>query len=527
MKNLPIGVQDFKKIIEGNAVYVDKTKYIYKLVSEEANSVYFLSRPRRFGKSLMVSLLNYLFEGEEELFRGLYIHDKWNWGRKYPVLRFDMSSISTDDVKKMEIGLRSGLKRYFEKYEIEYEKEKGIKDIFTDIVIKVSEKAGEKVVILIDEYDKLILDKLEKKEDAGEVRELMRNFYGGIKALDPYLRFVFLTGITKFSKVSVFSELNNLNDISIDYEFNAVAGLTLEEIERDMGCYIERAAGIMDVDRETFLDKMRDWYNGYRWGGREGVYNPFSVLNMFWKERFKNYWFESGGSKFITMYVAKREVDIGSLENSYVSEGFDGRYNIEEAPPESFLFQAGYLTIKRVEEGGYILGIPNLEVKKSLSELLVEAKYFDMDSRERSEKALWYRDIYEGMGTGDVERVIENVKRFFECFGYYGKSKEDEWFYHSHLVQILWGAGVNAKMEEVSRRGRSDIEVERRDKVYVIEVKVNSSAEEALEQIERKGYYKKYENTGKKILKVGINFSTETGNIDDWKIVPATETTES
>jgi hypothetical protein len=302
MKNLPIGIQTFSKIIKGNYLYVDKTQQIAELI--ESGEYLFLSRPRRFGKSLLISTLSEIFSGNKELFQGLYIYDKIEW-QSYPVILIDFNKISYTNDKIFEASLLSFLDKIAAKYDIELSNT-FIKDKFGELIEKISEKTQQKVVVLIDEYDKPIVEHIDDIEKATKNREIMRDFFGILKSSDPFLRFVFLTGVSKFSRVSIFSELNNVRDITFSRQFATLCGYTQKELENNFDSYIQDLGSVLEIKKPVLLTKIKTWYNGYSWNAIDKMYNPFSILNLFMDQRFSNYWFATGTPTFLMKLIKKR-----------------------------------------------------------------------------------------------------------------------------------------------------------------------------------------------------------------------------
>ena len=349
MKKLPIGISDFKNIITGNYVYVDKTKYIYELLS---NSKYvFLSRPRRFGKSLLLSTIEYLYEGQRELFKGLYIEDKWDWNEKYPVIRVDFGEIQTLNKHLLEEQIYSVILRYSEKYDYEIKENLSVYINWKLLIEHISEKTKKQVVILVDEYDKPILDLIDK-EEVYEIREMLKAFYSVLKALDRYIRFVLVTGVSKFAKVSLFSGLNQLKDISLDKKYGNICGYTQDELEYYFKEYLK------DVN----LEEVKEWYNGYNFLGSK-VYNPFDVLLYLDKKEIRNYWYETGRTEFLFKIIKQKNFDLPYLYKRYYTEEILEKFDIEYISIEALMFQTGYLTIKEIEKIGarevYTLDYPN------------------------------------------------------------------------------------------------------------------------------------------------------------------------
>jgi len=367
MKNLPIGVQTFSKMIKGDYLYIDKTKDIYNLFAE-GGQYYFLSRPRRFGKSLLISTLKELFSGNKELFKGLWIYDKIPW-EKYPVIHLDFLGLEYGCREALISTLEFLVNQNAKTYGIKL-KEKGYDKRFRELIIELS--AMNKVVILVDEYDKPLIDFVDKEDIAGENRDVLKTFYGAIKGADEYLKFVFITGVSKFSKVSVFSDLNNLRDITISSAFSTMLGYTAEELLHYFGDRIEKMAG---VDKEKLLKDIKHWYNGYSWDGKAFVYNPLSILHLLQEKHFGNYWFSTGTPTFLIKSLRDNRVDLKRLENYETTRLLFDSYEIERFNVFALLFQTGYLTIKEVKEISrtqfiYRLSYPNKEVKESFLDYL-------------------------------------------------------------------------------------------------------------------------------------------------------------
>lgn len=361
MRKLPLGQQDFAGIIEEGSVYVDKTEQIYSLLT---NKYYFLSRPRRFGKSLLISTLYELFKGRKELFKDLWIYDKIEW-KQHPVIHISFNTLSYKE-KGLRTVLEEKLDEIAKTYNILQEKT-GYSDKFEELIRKLSEE--EKVVILIDEYDKPLIDFVDDIEQAKENRDILKNFYSVIKNSDPYIRFLFITGVSKFSQVSIFSDLNNLEDITLSDEFSTIAGITEEEVHNNLADYLERlkkkyAKYFSDVEQH-----MRDEYLGYSWDGITQLYNPFVLLTLFKSQRFGDHWFQTGSPTFLMKLIKKRNYSAFDLENRTVSETAFNKYDIENLDLVPLLFQTGYLTIKQVnpKRHTYRLGYPNNEVARAFS----------------------------------------------------------------------------------------------------------------------------------------------------------------
>ncbi len=509
VKRLPVGKQVFRDLIEGDFVYVDKTKYLLELI--EIGTPLFLSRPRRFGKSLTVSTFKELFTGNRELFRNTYAFDNWDFGKTYPVISLDLSIVSASDIKDMKAKISYLLHSIAENYGITLYDTSIPELLFQDLIRQLSEKG--KVVLLIDEYDAPILDSLHK-ENLPEVKDILRNFYKVIKTCEEYLHFIFITGISKFSKIGVFSSLNNLEDVSLYDSYAEVLGYTREEIKVCFSDYINAALVKLDLSEEKFWEKLKHYYNGYSWNGEQFVYNPFSVLRFFRECKFYPYWMESGSPSYIISYVEKNQLRLDKLENKIVEPDFMSRREIDLASPESFMTQAGYLTIKEIDKyGDYILNFPNYEVFHTFNALLIESQYKVDNDDVMGVKRAVRRALIEN----DTKALLEQLKVLFSSVPYiHFDNNRNEHFYHSLLLMFLRACGFDLLSEEISNMGRSDISLFWQDHVYIIELKVAGHARAALKQIEDKNYAGKYRN--KKVVAVGLKIDFDERNIVDWEI---------
>jgi len=502
MKKLPIGIQTLSKIIEENYYYVDKTAFVKKL---ESGGYYFLSRPRRFGKSLFLDTLKEAFSGNKELFKGLYLYDNWDWSKKYPVVRLDLSIALSDTVERLEESLNSLLNENAVKHEI-YFKEKFPNLRFKELIQNLYEKYNQKVVVLIDEYDKPILDVIENTEKAKNNREVLKKFYEVLKSADPYLHLVFLTGVSRFSKVSIFSGLNQLNDITLDRKFATICGYTQTDLE---SVFEDR---IKDFDKE----EVKRWYNGYSWLG-ESVYNPFDILLLFANNMFRPYWFETGTPTFLIKLLIHKKVHMPKLEDLTASEEIISNLDIDFIKSENILFQSGYLTIKNTKKVGarttYLLTYPNLEVKMSLNSTLLEYLFPDTGITE------YTTTIAEALQNEEFEKVKQILYSFFASIptDWFRKNNisEYEGFYASVVYALFNGSGLTTITEDATNKGRIDLTVIIEDAVYILEFKVKEETEEgqALQQIKEKKYYEKYIGKYKDIYLLGIEFSKKERNI--------------
>jgi len=503
MKLLPIGIQTFEKIRNSNYYYVDKTMFVKKL---EEGGYYFLSRPRRFGKSLFLDTLKEAFSGNKELFKGLYLYDNWDWEKRYPIVKFDLSQAYPDTEENLIESLKSFLDDIARLHHIKLTK-RLIPLKFQELIQKLYEKYNQKVVVLIDEYDKPILDVIEDIEKARRNRDILKKFFEILKPSDPYLKLVFLTGVSRFSKVSIFSGLNQLNDITIDPSFATVCGYTQSELES----VFENS--LKDFDK----NKVKEWYNGYAWLG-ERVYNPFDILLLFDKKMFKPYWFETAAPTFLIKLFMKNQYYIPELENLEVGEEILSNLDVENIFPENLLFQAGYLTIKDYKIVGsknvFKLSYPNFEVRMSFNDAFLTYILRNPPLKDKAEINLI---------TAIQEKNIDKLKDIIYTFlasiphDWYRSNNiaSYEGFYASIVYAFFNGAGLNLRVEDSTSVGRIDLSILSEDTIYIIEFKVVEDKEEykALKQIKEKKYYEKYMGKYQEIYLIGIEFSKKDKNV--------------
>jgi hypothetical protein len=512
MRPLPIGIQTFEDLIRGSYLYIDKTKSIYKLI-KDPKGVYFLSRPRRFGKSLLISTLEAIFKGKKELFKDLWIENSdYKW-QELPIIRIDFASIPNYTGDVFVEGIRKKLFQIAKAYGKELEEIKEIKLMFEELIKKLA--SVEKVVILIDEYDKPIIDNIKNLKVAKKNRNILKSFYGTIKSSDEYLRFVFLTGISKFSKVSIFSDLNNLNDISMNNGFSTILGYTQEEMEKYFKKEILALGRRENKNKPEILKEIKDTYNGYMFSEEsERVYNPFSTLLLFYNMKFKNYWFETATPTFLIELIKEKGEDIKEIEREGVDELMFSSYEIEDLKVKALLYQTGYITIKRYEKKRrlYWLGYPNYEVKQAFLKYLAES--FSKIKVESLEGYIW--KIIDTLEAKDCSGLIENLKIFFANIPY-DIQLTNEKYYQTVFYLIFTILGLKVKTEVRTNQGRIDACVELEDKVYIFEFKLQDSAKKALAQIKEKKYYEKYLGEQKQIVLLGVSFDQEERNIGDWK----------
>ncbi len=512
MKKLPLGIQTFKNIIEENYLYIDKTEIINKLISD-GGKYYFISRPRRFGKSLLISTLKEIFSGNKELFKGLWIYDKIEW-KKYPIIHLDFSGISYEKPDSLRKSLGNRMIDLLQNNNLSVNPDKDYKDNFKDLIEKLSEK--EKVVILIDEYDKPLVEFVDKSEVAIENRDILKNFYEVIKESDQYLKFSILTGVSKFSRVSVFSGLNNLRDITLSETFSTLFGYTEYELKHYFPEYLQSMAEKLKMEKETLYQEIKNWYNGYSWDGENFVYNPFSILYLFTEQQFNNYWFTSGTPTFLIKMINQYETDIKTLENLEVSASIFDSFDVNKMNVESLLFQTGYLTIKKViiksiTRKKYILNYPNLEVKDSLLKNILA------DFINKSTSDVLVDKISESIEENNLDDFFIHLKSLFASIPSHLFIKNKEAYYHTIIYLVLTLVGVMIKVEVHTNKGRIDAVIETVENIYILEFKL-SSPEKALEQIETMNYHEKYLGSGKSVILIGIGFDAGKRNIGNYLI---------
>ena len=509
MKKLPIGIQEFRKLREGGYIYVDKTEYIYKLITE--GSYYFLSRPRRFGKSLLVNTLAELFSGCKELFKGLWIENKIEWD-KHPVIHFDFSRMGYKEVG-LEIALGKSLNNNAEQNNVKLTN-KGIALRFEELIQKCHEKFGKGAAILIDEYDKPIIDFLDKESihKAHEHRETLKSFYSILKGNDAHIRFLFMTGVSKFSKVSVFSDLNHLMDITTVDDFAAMLGYT----QAELSFFSEYYPDIEEKYKNTYpnIDEaIKKWYDGYSWNGTDYLYNPFSILSFLKNKQFKNYWYATGTPSFLIKLVKERNYSIPELSNIEIQELALDKFNIEKLELIPLLFQTGYLTIKEAYPNQILrLGFPNREVDGAFNtHLLAELLDNDVDNA-----SIGLIKLTRHLKEEKPEDFILLLNTLFKGIAYQNADPTENYF-HSlfYLVVKLLGYTIESEIQTID--GRIDAVVWTDQFCYIMEFKIGKAAE-AMKQIKTKEYDKKYLGDGKKIYLIGIGFNARKKQIGDWLI---------
>ena len=512
-RKFPIGIQSFEKIRTNGYVYIDKTEYIYKMVQE--GSAYFLSRPRRFGKSLLVSTLEAYFKGKRELFEGLDIEKEEREWKVYPVLHIDLNARNYEN----KDSLLAILNQHLEKWEEEYGEEKNNRkpeERFSYLIEKIYNTTGSPVVVLVDEYDKPLLQSIHNEPLQQEYRAILKAFYGVLKSTDAYLKFVFLTGVTKFGQVSVFSDLNHLKDISQDARYGNLCGITPGELQENFPQELVEFAQKENTTVENLCARMKNMYDGYRFNHTmQGVYNPFSLLNAMDAMEFRSYWFSTGTPTFLIELLKKSDYDLRRLESIEIDESQFTSYRAGNSDPIPVIYQSGYLTIKGYDERFriYRLGFPNDEVKYGFLNSLIP--YYTSLSGE--ENTFHIRHFVSELEEGDTDAFLQRMKVFFSSIPYeLHESTEKHYQAVFYLVFRLLGQFINAEVR--SANGRADAVVKTEKFIYVFEFKLDGSAEDALKQIDDKGYMIPYTLDGKSIIKIGVNFDMSIRNIADWKV---------
>ena len=504
MKPLPIGIQTFRDLIEGNYLYIDKTRSIYGLI-KNSKGAYFLSRPRRFGKSLTLSTLEQIFLGNRDLFQGLWIYDsEYKW-KKHPVIRFDFSKQKADSPERLIEFINNQLDYISAQYSVGLDRRQYY-ERFEELIMKLGK--AEKVVILIDEYDKPIIDHLEDTELALKMREVMKGFFSVLKGNDEYTRFLFLTGVSKFSKAGVFSNLNHLSDITLDETYSSLVGITEDELKTGFSEYISDLAAKEKTTENETLNTIRQWYNGYRFSAEgASVYNPFSTLLLFERKRFEHHWFETGTPEFLLKLILNNNYDIMDIPLKTEALNFSS-YEVDDLSLTPLLVQTGYLTIKDYDaaEKIYTLDYPNFEVKKAF------LSYFMQKFRKKEAPGSLIIKLTEAFQQEDLERSIQTVREIFAGIEY-DLHISHEKYYQTLFYLTFTLLGFRISTEVKTNLGRIDAVIESKS-IYIFEFKFSGTKEEALAQIRNKKYYEKYLNKGKDIYLVGAEFKDR--NIGDY-----------
>ncbi|GAB4257961.1 MAG: ATP-binding protein [Methylomicrobium sp.] len=520
LPKLPIGINTFAAIRDNDMVYIDKTRLIWAMVQQPAR--FFLSRPRRFGKSLLVDTLKELFEGHRSLFNGLFIEDKWDWSQAYPVIKLDFASGVLQSRAQLDERIATLLAFNQQRLGITCNPAFDLAGSLEDIIVKAHEQTGQKVVVLVDEYDKPILDNIDHPERAAEIREGLKNLYSVLKGQDAHLQFVFMTGVTKFSKVSLFSGLNQLQDISLHEDYATICGYTQQDLETT---FAEHLAGVDWA-------QLKDWYNGYQFLG-EPVYNPYDILLFIsGNRRYRNYWFETGNPSFLIKLFQQKAYFLPDLERLEVSEEILDSFDVERINPVTLLFQSGYLTIKTaytdiMGELAFVLAVPNHEVKMALNNQLIEG-YCQIDT----EKKAYRTELYKLLQRGAIEELQPLLQRLFAAIPWRNFTNNElpnsEGYYASVLYAFFASLNATIIAEDTTNRGQVDLTVQLGDYGYVMEIKLDKSEDyqpqtpnPALQQIQAKGYAQKYLGGEHTVFEVGLIFNQTQRNLVqlDWRLL--------
>lgn len=505
----PIGEQDFANIRNRDMVYIDKTHLIYNIVSKSGK--FFFFRPRRFGKSLLLSTMRYYFEGRHDLFEGLAIDSLEKEWKKRPVIYLDLSRGRTIDMEALQSMIDSNLSEYERLYQITPKEADSFSTRLTNIIQQAYKNTGEQVVVLIDEYDAPMLDTMGDIELKKLSRNKVRDLYSPLKAQSQYLWFVFLTGITKFSQLSIFSELNNLTDISMDRRFIEICGITEQEIHDNFDVEVNSLAEQYGITKENCYSRLKDMYDGYHFRPNSiGIYNPFSLLNALDKQEFRSFWFESETPTALVETMQRNDYSLENLTNEEVSSQLMSSVDSEEVSPIPLIYQSGYLTIKGFDEefNTFRLGFPNKEVEEGFTKYLVP--YYSPIKKEQ--EAFFVSNFVKEIRNGQPEAFMKRLESLF-ADGKYQIIGDEEKYFHNAVYIIFKLLGFYVDVEYQTSDGRIDLLMRTKDYIYILEFKINESAEAALKQIEDKEYAKPFESEGRTIYKIGINFSTNTKRI--------------
>jgi Protein of unknown function (DUF1703)./Predicted AAA-ATPase. len=514
MKKLPIGIQTFSELIIDNYLYIDKTGILHKIIT--GGKPYFLSRPRRFGKSLTISTLDAIFQGKRELFKGLAI-DKadYNWN-VYPVIRFDMGKLANETPAELKKSIILALEARAEQNNITLKQNADISYLFSTLIERLAHQSEyKKVVVLIDEYDKPILDQILNNDIARANREILRSFYTILKSSDEYIKFCFITGVTKFAHTSIFSGLNNLDDLTLDARAATLCGYTQEELEENFaGKYMEELAAKENLEHAGLLSKIKYWYNGYKFGRSDTcikVYNPFSVLHVFQKKEFLDYWFSTGTPTFLIKLLKDTYYPVDALDGVSVANSQMDTFDIDNLELPILLFQSGYLTIQTydAETKNLTLQFPNHEIESAFLGHVINA----MASIKQAITNTCSVKLRQALLGGNLEQAVEVIQRFFAGIPY-GIQIEHEHYYQTLFYCLCDLAGFMPLAEVQTNVGRVDLLLETNDRYFIFELKINKQSHVALDQILEKKYYERYVGRGKPVILVGMSFDTKLRNVD-------------
>lgn len=513
MTKYPIGIQSFQKLREDGYAYVDKTALVYQLAT--TGSYYFLSRPRRFGKSLLISTLEAYFQGKKELFKGLAMEQLEKDWKVYPVLHLDLNAAKYTEPEALVSSISWHLSLWEKEYGLNA-KRLSPSDRFKSIILKAYEQTGQKVVILVDEYDKPLLEAIGNEPLQNDYRKMLKSVYGVAKTMDAYIQFAFFTGVTKFSKVSVFSDLNNLKDISLNPMYVEICGITEEEIHTCFDDEVAKMAEDNDLTKDECYAKLKENYDGYHFSKKSvGIYNPFSLINALCDHSFDDYWFETGTPTFLVETLKRNNYELENMTREEVTADLLGSLDSIDTNPLPLLYQSGYLTIKDYDPdfGTYQLGFPNGEVERGFTKFLF--RYYAPIRIDQTDSFVKYFTIE--VRNGQPEKFMPRLEAMFAGQDYQLVG-DTELYFHNVTSLVFKLLGFYTDVERHTTDGRMDMLVQTKDYVYIFEFKIDKSADEALAQIEEKQYAKPFETDPRQLYKIGVNFSTKTRRIEGWKI---------
>ena len=512
-KIYPIGIQNFEKIRNDGYLYIDKTALMYQMV--KTGSYYFLSRPRRFGKSLLISTLEAYFQGKKELFTGLAVERLEKDWIKYPILHLDLNIEKYDTPESLDNILEKSLTAWEKLYGAE-PSERSFSLRFAGIIERACKQAGQRVVILVDEYDKPMLQAIGNEKLQKQFRDTLKPFYGALKTMDGYIKFAFLTGVTKFGKVSVFSDLNNLDDISMRKDYVEICGVSDQELHENLDIELHEFAETQDLSYDKLCTKLKEYYDGYHFTHNSiGIYNPFSLLNAFKYKEFGSYWFETGTPTYLVKLLKKHHYDLERMAHEETDAQVLNSIDSESTNPIPVIYQSGYLTIKGYDErfGIYRLGFPNREVEEGFIRFLLPF-YANVN---KVESPFEVQKFVREVETGDYDSFFHRLQSFFADTTY-EVIREQELHYENVLFIVFKLVGFYTKVEYHTNDWRIDLVLQTEKFIYIMEFKLNGTAEEALQQINDKRYALPFEADGRKLFKIGINFSEKTRNIEKWVV---------
>ncbi|MEM7132578.1 MAG: AAA family ATPase [Chloroflexota bacterium] len=513
LKPLPVSTFTLRDIIENGCLYIDKTQYIYELIRYPKRT-YFLSRPRRFGKSLLISTLHEIFRGNKDLFQNLWIHNSdYEW-KVHPVIRIDFGQNTVNSAEKLEQVIDYYLEGIAEEYGLTI-RGFDFQTRFQDLIRQLAR--NNQVVILIDEYDKPMIDNIENIPEAKRIRDTLKAFYAVIKAMDAHLHMTFITGISKFSQVGVFSALNNLVDLTMNTQFSSMLGLTDAELRRDFAEYSTALASELGYTSEALHGEIRRWYDGFCFAPNgENVYNPYSVIHLFFQRRFFNHWFATGTPTFLIKLIHAQNYDIVQFDEVMLEEIDFSTYELENLSVIPLLYQTGYLTLKGFtqelgKEALYTLSYPNYEVEHAFRSYLISAFSYIERTMARS----YLRKLAAAIKEKDLDQVFSIMSVFFTNIPYDLQLKYEQ-YYQSILYTVFMMLGLDIEAEVETNEGRIDAVVELSDHILLFEFKIDKNAQEAPQQIKENKYYEKYQLHNKEMTLIGANFNSQTRTVDDW-----------